>query len=113
MTSRQPDQDEEKQEDIGGMEEEVHGVKGRWIGTKQVPVQHERHPRERMPIAVVKRGEGPEGPLPREPQRDIGIYQNVVVIVVIDELSLSNPPKGKEGEKNENGRAGISGKSGP
>jgi hypothetical protein len=64
------------------VEQDVHDVVAPWPGSEEVDVEHEREPGERVPVGgVADAGEGPRGPLRRDPGLDVAIAAYVEVVI--------------------------------
>ena len=70
-------QDEEEQHGIGGVQEQVDGVRTAWLEAEALAVQHVRHPGDRMPIGAIARLKAPDQPAPAQTVLQVGISKDI------------------------------------
>src|ERR1700679_3437684 len=56
------------------------------VKVKKLVIQSMRQPGQGMPVSIIKRGKRPLHGVPRQTMLNMGIFQNVGLIVEIDEL---------------------------
>src|SRR5579862_6445325 len=57
----------------------------RWIETKQLAVQHERYPGERVPGTTYPRSKCPADAFPVKPIRHMKVVRNILTVIETDE----------------------------
>lgn len=62
----------------------------------QLRVQHQRQPRERMPVAGVNRAESPDDAVQRQTGADANIGRKIIRVVVIDKVEARDRPENRE-----------------
>ena len=78
-------QQQEQKDGIRGVNQQAGEVVSRGVLVKQLIVKRVRHPGERVPIALLHGGEGPDGCVPVQTVTDVRILGDVAVIVIVDE----------------------------
>ena len=85
--TRKPTQGEEKQNDGGRVQGEIHQVHGAGVQAEEADVRHEGKGGQRHPKAGV-RLEGFTDAGPSEAVGDRRVFEDVAVVVVMDEIGL-------------------------
>lgn len=111
MRSGHLPEQKENQNRVDHVKEDVDRMRGGCARPEELGVQHQRKPRERMPVASVTRGERPMDVRQREAAVDVRITEEIFVIIEIHEAVM---PDGRinndrcQGQKQANGdRAGT------
>ena len=81
--TREPEQQEEKQNHIRRVKQHVDEMVRAGVEAEEFAVRHVREPGERMPVARVTGGERPFDSRPRQSFLHDGIFRDVILIVVI------------------------------
>ena len=85
-------QDQEKQDDVGGVEEEIGQVMPARVEAIQRVIHRMRDPGQRMPIARVTGFEGPGQCGAGEAVLDGGIVNDVIRVIVVGEIEMGRRP---------------------
>jgi hypothetical protein len=94
-------QQAEEQERVGDVKEEIGEVMAGGIETIELAIQEVREPGERMPVARVAGGEGPENVFAGQPGVDLGIIRDVLGVIVVVEFETGDWPIQGEGDQGE------------
>src|ERR1043166_2333007 len=101
--SRQLAQNQKKQKRVCGMKQDVRQMKTVGVFSKELRIEHERQPRERVPVAGVPGGERPDDIAPLQTAENVRIFRNVKPIVVGDEWEVKRAPIKRERDQREAG----------
>jgi hypothetical protein len=83
-------QQKKQQHGIGGVKQETRVVVASRIEVEELVIQGMRHPGQWMPISIVEGRERPLHGSPRQTPLNMGVSQNIGLIVEIDELVTNN-----------------------
>src|SRR5215831_11848654 len=75
------------------MQQHIGKVMSPWLKAIQLAIQHVGNCRERMPVSRMDVSEGPLNACKGKTTRDLRIYVNIFLVIVIDESVAKGPSK--------------------
>ena len=75
------------------MKEKINDVMPAGVCTEKLAIKHMRQPGQRMPVAGMARGEGPDGTDTCQAGINIRVIRDVNVVVEVDELKIAYRPE--------------------
>src|SRR5215216_5347995 len=94
-------QQKEEQDDIGDVECQANEMMRAGAQAEELAVEHVGQPCERVPIARVSGCECPRYAIPGQAGLDVGIGGDVITIVVVYKVVVSDGPKENKGKQGE------------
>lgn len=96
--SREPVQEQKEQQRIGYMKEDIGHMMTSGIQPVDFTIYHMRNPGDGVPVAGVGGSEGPGDTLPSQPVLNVQVLRDVILVIKIDEIVMSDRPKADEGQ---------------
>ena len=67
------------------MQQDAREVMSRRIQAKQRAIERVRHPSQRMPVRLLRRGQGPRNRIGSQALADVRIIDDIAVVVIVHE----------------------------